>query len=354
MDAKFLVEMVKQPDLPNAPMTRWISYIALFDYVMNHVPAASHTGVDGLSRRRRVPEDTDEEDAEEYLDKIMSSATFSTCSVSSLTNFLSSESLNSYRPTRLDGNFLQELLLVMRRTPQTPYASFRTSSEAEDLSILQTEIPAPGFVSELQRLRETDFDFAEKDSSKGSLFKRSLLSVTDDFSYMGREFEHRRVNVAELVTCELVGEEFSMEIQRYPRAYMSTLKDGASQPTLTDQSGLPGIPDPSLRTDNRVNYEEIDPRMNVTCATHTYGVKDQDSPEMWEEIIAYLKAGTLPGRCQDLSLRKSFIRRLKMFFLHDGDRLWKMETQGKLPRLVVTDIYRRTALVAEAHNSVGH
>ena len=354
VDAKFLIEMVKQPDLPNAPMTRWISYIALFDYVMNHVPAASHTGVDGLSRRRRVPEDTDEEDAEEYLDKIMSSATFSTCSVSSLTNFLSSESLNSYRPTRLDGNFLQELLLVMRRTPQTPYASFRTSSEAEDLSILQTEIPAPGFVSELQRLRETDFDFAEKDSSKGSLFKRSLLSVTDDFSYTGREFEHRRVNVAELVTCELAGEEFSMEIQRYPRAYMSTLKDGASQPTLTDQSGLPGIPDPSLRTDNRVNYEEIDPRMNVTCATHTYGVKDQDSPEMWEEIIAYLKAGTLPGRCQDSSLRKSFIRRSKMFFLHDGDRLWKMETQGKLPRLVVTDIDRRAALVAEAHNSVGH
>ena len=172
-----------------------------------------------------------------------------------------------------------------RRTPQTPYASFRTSSEAEDLSILQTEIPAPGFVSELQRLRETDFDFAEKDSSKGSLFKRSLLSVTDDFSYTGREFEHRRVNVAELVTCELAGEEFSMEIQRYPRAYMSTLKDGASQPTLTDQSGLPGIPDPSLRTDNRVNYEEIDPRMNVTCATHT--VRDK-TVQMFCDVGVFL------------------------------------------------------------------
>jgi len=49
IDAKFLIEMVKQPDLPNAPMTHWISYIALFDYVMNHVPAQSHAGVDGLS-----------------------------------------------------------------------------------------------------------------------------------------------------------------------------------------------------------------------------------------------------------------------------------------------------------------
>ena len=124
--------------------------------------------------------------------------------------------------------------------------------------------------------------------------------------------------------------------------------------TLTDQSALLGNPDPLLRTDNRVNYEEVDPRKDVTCATHTYGVKDQDSPDLWEEIIAYLKNGTLPDRCRDQSMRKSFIRRTKAFFLHDGDRLWKIETQGKLPRLVVLDVDRRSTLVAEAHNSVGH
>jgi len=39
IDAKFLIEMVKQPDLPNAPMTFWISYIALFDFEMHHIPA---------------------------------------------------------------------------------------------------------------------------------------------------------------------------------------------------------------------------------------------------------------------------------------------------------------------------
>jgi len=75
IDAKFLIEMVKQPNLPNAPMTRWISYIALFDYVMNHVPATAHAGVDGLSQRRRTPEDTNDEDAEEYLDKFLGSST---------------------------------------------------------------------------------------------------------------------------------------------------------------------------------------------------------------------------------------------------------------------------------------
>lgn len=76
IDAKFLIEMVKQPDVPNAPMTRWISYIALFDYMMNHVPAQSHAGADRLSRRRRTPKDFEDEDAEEYLDKFMGSALF--------------------------------------------------------------------------------------------------------------------------------------------------------------------------------------------------------------------------------------------------------------------------------------
>jgi hypothetical protein len=354
VDAKFLIEMVKQPDLPNAPMTRWISYIALFDYVMNHVPAASHTGADGLSRRRRAPEDSEDEDAEEYLDKFMGSASFRKPSVASLTNFLSLGSLNSYRSTRLDNNFFKDLLLTMRRTPHTPFASFRTTSIAEDLSMLQTTYPAPALATELRRLTESKFDFAKKDSSKGSLVKRSLLSVTDDFSYTGREFEHRRVNVSELVTCELAGEVFTIEIQRYPRAFMSTLKEGAPLPTLADQSTFPGIPDAFQRTDNRLHYEDIDPQTCVTCATHAYGVKDQDSAEMWREIIAYLKTDALPVRCQDPVQRKAFIRRTKGFFLHDEDRLWKIELDGRLPRLVVMDTDRRATLVAEAHNSVGH
>jgi len=49
INAKFLIEMVKQLDLPNPPMTCWISYIALFDYKIHHVPAQSHAAVDGLS-----------------------------------------------------------------------------------------------------------------------------------------------------------------------------------------------------------------------------------------------------------------------------------------------------------------
>jgi len=46
-------------------------------------------------------------------------------------------------------------------------------------------------------MRESYFDYAEKDFSNGSLIKCSLLSVTDDFSYTGHEFEHRCINIPE-------------------------------------------------------------------------------------------------------------------------------------------------------------
>ena len=114
---------------------------------------------------------------------------------------------------QLDNNFFKDLLLIMCCTPQTPFASFHTTSIAEDLSILHVEDLAPALAAELQCLKDSNFDKGTKDSSNGSLVKCSLLSLTDDFSYTGREFEHRQVNMAELVTCKLVDEVFSLEIQ---------------------------------------------------------------------------------------------------------------------------------------------
>ena len=86
-----------------------------------------------------------------------------------------------HRPTHLDSNFFKDLLLIMRLTPQTPFALYRTSTIVEDLSILHVEDPPPAFAEEVQRLKESNFDYATKDSSNGSLVKHSLLSITDDF-----------------------------------------------------------------------------------------------------------------------------------------------------------------------------
>ena len=214
--------------------------------------------------------------------------------------------------------------------------------------------PTPPWAEELQRLKEARYDPSEKDSRNGLLIKYSLLSVMGDFSYTGTEFEHRKIRVPDMVECTLGGETFTIEVYRYPRAYMTSLKEGAPPPSLSDLSTLPGIPKPSLRTDNRLNYEEVPPLTDVTCATHSFGIQDKDSPEMWQEIITYLKSDTMPTRCENVMERKSFIRRTKNFFLHDGDRLWKIKPKGKIPRLVIIDVDRRSALIAEAHNDVGH
>lgn len=70
-DASYLQGMLRQPETPNAAMTRWLWAIKLYDFQLIHVPAAKHVAVDGLSRRKRAPEDEEEEDAEEWLDEMV-------------------------------------------------------------------------------------------------------------------------------------------------------------------------------------------------------------------------------------------------------------------------------------------
>lgn len=50
VDAQSIVQMLNNPELPSAPMTRWLAYIKLFDMRVVHVPGKDHELVDGLSR----------------------------------------------------------------------------------------------------------------------------------------------------------------------------------------------------------------------------------------------------------------------------------------------------------------
>ena len=59
VDAGFIAQMISNPDLPNAAMTRWITYIQLFTFEVVHTPGAIHRGPDGLSRRQHADDDSD-------------------------------------------------------------------------------------------------------------------------------------------------------------------------------------------------------------------------------------------------------------------------------------------------------
>ena len=72
VDARSLIQMLNSPELPNAPMTRWLAYIKLFDFDIKHVMAWEHQIPDALSREegidgQEVPFDADEK-AEQDLE----------------------------------------------------------------------------------------------------------------------------------------------------------------------------------------------------------------------------------------------------------------------------------------------
>jgi hypothetical protein len=70
-DAQTLVWLLNQPpnDLPNAMLTRWLTYIRLFDFEVKHVPGNKNGGADALSRRGHSPyDDFDDSDPEQYFD----------------------------------------------------------------------------------------------------------------------------------------------------------------------------------------------------------------------------------------------------------------------------------------------
>ena len=69
-DAQTLVWLVNQPpnDLPNAMLTRWLTYIRLFDFDVKHIPGSKNGAADALSRRGKSSDDNDESDAEDYFE----------------------------------------------------------------------------------------------------------------------------------------------------------------------------------------------------------------------------------------------------------------------------------------------
>ena len=65
-----LVWLLNQPpnDLPNAMITRWLTYIRLFDFDVKHIPGSRNGAADSLSRRGKGPEDESDDDPDDYFE----------------------------------------------------------------------------------------------------------------------------------------------------------------------------------------------------------------------------------------------------------------------------------------------
>ncbi|KAF7371577.1 Retrovirus-related Pol polyprotein from transposon 17.6 [Mycena venus] len=303
-DAQFLAKMIRSPDLPNAPMTRWINYIHLFDFEVQHIPGKDHPA-DGLSRRPRVEDDSDESDAEEYLTKFLGA-----------TSLLYNTSYSSFIPCPLDfsipfsldpptvKSILSSISMLHSRfsMPHSYYTTRNNSTHPHtivSLSLLLYHTPpipdAPLFsLSLLRRIPDEALSFLDPRIQKvpGEFSTRCLLGNETNFCF----FTH----------------------------YSSELDSSRTLPA---------------------------------CVSHTHAVKVEDSPALWEEIIAFLKTGRVPARVlasrSPVKAEKQFVKRAKRFFLLSG-YLWMHGTQGHPPRRVIVDLERRRDILAEGHNNVGH
>ena len=77
VDASYIKGMLSNPDIqPNAAINRWIAAILLFDFKLVHVPADKHKGPNGLSRRKPVPGEDEDDDPEDWVDNALSLGTW--------------------------------------------------------------------------------------------------------------------------------------------------------------------------------------------------------------------------------------------------------------------------------------
>ena len=72
VDASSLVKMLHNPELPNVAIMRWIAYILLFTFTIQHNPTEKHRVPDGLSRHMKAEDDSDysNSDKDERLENI--------------------------------------------------------------------------------------------------------------------------------------------------------------------------------------------------------------------------------------------------------------------------------------------
>ena len=339
-DAKFLKEMINTPDLPNAPMTRWIQYLQLFDFEMHHVSADHHKAPDGLSRRRSTDADSDNE-SDDQEHELLIGAVERTVVVDEILgadevrHLLSALQFKFALQSHMESApYITYAPIEHRSSPDEPAqrAFITTLDEAEPHS--GTYTPPP---SQSQPRSWLSYE------KPNSIFDKSLLRNMDPDAYCGYEFFDRHVAIEKTDYKCLLGDEIvALPIQYHVSTFKARLKSGESLPEFVQfHEGLVC----EVQEGRRWNFEwvECPPeddldaiREQIACVGHKFGTKDEDSDVYWAEIQAFLCKEEYPPRClMDNKEWRRFEKKCSQFFTHDN-RLWTCPTKNHQPASLIS------------------
>lgn len=311
VDAKFLQQMIREPDLPNAPMTRWVSYIQLFDFTLQHVPAEKGKAQDALSRRPSAPDDSEESDGEGHLDEVLGYqgeyAHSSLVQIPTSRAVFAAQAYDAMAPARRSYGrdfSSQDTILDPTLHSVTHLGSF--TFEDPRFQVFASMLRAPTTVPEF-----TDEAF-------------KVVVANDSDFLLGDEVVHLEYWTTEYVK-RSTRDSFT-SVTHFSR-HWDTLHNVASR----------AVPFAAMP-------------LGADTAPLAKGVV---ADEGWEDIVSFLKTGELPEhvRADKLAVVRFKTRASRFSIFHD--RLWR-DQRGKSPLLVVTRVAYRKQLVAEAHKVVGH
>ncbi|KAJ8454791.1 hypothetical protein ONZ51_g12825 [Trametes cubensis] len=325
VDAKFLEKMIKEPDLPNAPMTRWVVYLQLFDFTLRHIPAEKGKAQDALSRRPPSSDDSEESDGEAHLDEILGNA--ARRHVAPLSSELSSPSVLFA--------FVHDAMI------SSGYAFGRDSSaNSNDLRLL----------SGVSVVHLGDFAFIDPEYYDRYPAPATCLrtTATEPSFFRGRsqaqvlEYDdHIRLGN------EVINLPFRTRRLEQTDEFSNTSDLCAIEIAIIAEGDVPGMDTGDL-------LWPVPHGKNIEPVLINAGRATWDVDRVWEDIACYLRSGSFSSKAaQESNEEQRRLKRLAQgFFLYD-DRLWR-DRRGKTPVLVVVSEGRRMGLVASAHNTTGH
>lgn len=394
IDAQFLKQMIENPDLPNAPMTRWVSYLMLFDFITKHVPAERHKAPDGLSRRPPADQDSEDSDPEEELERRIGHI-YGT--VSPPLHFFPLPSFFRSPTTALDPLAFRHLSTLLMLGIDTALQHYEEYESVRSYVLRQSrhrppESKHPESWCHPFRHRNPDIHHVplyakvsqDYDENATSIFgsesldnpfrwapmepwlHSSLLRVTDDVSYIGNEFMVRSPPVEVTDQYLLGGELVTLTFKQYGRQFyvppctpefaslemLVALYDGELR---GDQERvMRSRLHPLRRSDWRRNYEPhssaTDPRFSAEVATLTTEQNEAQDRE-YQQLKHYLQHGSLPPGIDNMIAAK-LVRKARLFILRDG--LLFHKRGDAMPALWLTDRQQQREVLRDAHELAGH